>query len=74
MAKQVRHSFCLWCHKKLELPDEYDEKKHRPFCSMLCMTANNLFEQYYIPATLVISPFEIRWKGPKKKGGDKCGE
>lgn len=70
MAKQKkRHSFCLWCHIKLELPDDFDEKMHRPFCSMLCMTANMLFEQYYVPIKITISKAELRWKGPKKKKG-----
>lgn len=68
MAKGKRHSFCLWCHKKVELPAEYQRGVHRPFCSMHCMTTNMLFEQYYVPLRVEVYDAEKRWKGPKKGG------
>lgn len=38
---------CIWCHKPLEVKDNYDDLRHTAVCSQGCLDAETLFRMFY---------------------------
>ena len=41
------HTFCWWCHTPVKMPKGFDEKKHKPICSVGCRDAETLFNMFF---------------------------
>ena len=40
-------TFCHWCHAPVLMPEGFDEKKHKPICSIGCRNAEMLFNMHF---------------------------
>ena len=40
-------TFCFWCLKPVVMPEGFDEKKHKPICSIGCKNAEMLFNLHF---------------------------
>lgn len=43
----TKETFCVWCWKKISMPDKFNECKHKPVCSWTCYFAEVYFCKYW---------------------------